>query len=317
MDIDRISKVLIANAWRYGDVYTPWVFDDLRRFNGRPEVKYCASNILKVIDCANGWGLFNGLSEAEIQEIRMRIPFLLEIREIARYEKIRKIAPKEPLDQLMLSLDISSWASAKRSLAKLAPSGFLIQRNEIVSDERAELIFERICRAAESGTYLQEDFIESTSPFTDVYGQKKLVRMSELIDDALFASGGAYSTIKARSIREGILQNNVLFRAPLDNLISVYRGTSNPHSIIKPGDYVTLDRDYAREYVRGRFGVILSDAFSPDDLIVSKIPFSFSSVELIYLPRLICLCHNNNWCGKFPPKFPGSFRELIEWLKLK
>lgn len=65
--------------------------------------------------------------------------------------------------------------------------------------------------------------------------------------------------------------------------IKVYRGTNNPLVKIRPGDYVTFDKDYASSYIRGKFGTIISDILYSKDLLVDRIEINHT--ELIYWPE--------------------------------
>ena len=52
---------------------------------------------------------------------------------------------------------------------------------------------------------------------------------------------------------------------------------------IRPGDFVTFDKDYARGYTRGKFGTVHKDILSSKDLVVYKMEPERD--ELVYWPE--------------------------------
>jgi hypothetical protein len=66
-------------------------------------------------------------------------------------------------------------------------------------------------------------------------------------------------------------------------MVKVWRGTNSPHNKIRPGDFVTFDRDYAEGYVTGKFGAIVKAILPSKDLKVYKM--EPDSSEMVYWPH--------------------------------
>ena len=64
--------------------------------------------------------------------------------------------------------------------------------------------------------------------------------------------------------------------------VKVYRGVPRPDTKIRPGDYCTTDRDYARSYIKGKFGSVISDVLPAKDLRVDS--SGSGGIHLIYCP---------------------------------
>ena len=65
--------------------------------------------------------------------------------------------------------------------------------------------------------------------------------------------------------------------------VTVYRGTNSPAATIRPGDYVTLSRNYAGGYMRGKYGAVITSKISPNDLRVDRL--DLDGPHLIYWPE--------------------------------
>jgi len=67
------------------------------------------------------------------------------------------------------------------------------------------------------------------------------------------------------------------------DMVKVYRGVNSPLAKIRPGDFVTFDKDYARTYIRSKYGTVHQDILPSKDLRV----FSMQPErdELIYWPE--------------------------------
>jgi hypothetical protein len=71
--------------------------------------------------------------------------------------------------------------------------------------------------------------------------------------------------------------------------IRVYRGVNSPSAKVRPGDFVTFDRDYASSYKRGKFGAVISAILPSNDLYMIK--FDTGRTELLYWPAGTALKH--------------------------
>jgi hypothetical protein len=124
------------------------------------------------------------------------------------------------------------------------------------------------------------EFIRKTSIFYDSNGQQIIKRLNQVCEEAQKNSLNLYSVEKM--IFKSLFQGK---KIDGNSEIKVYRGTSNPHAVIRPGDFVTPDIDYARDYIRGPAGVVIESELLIKDCIVSKKPFDYESIELIFYPE--------------------------------
>jgi hypothetical protein len=66
--------------------------------------------------------------------------------------------------------------------------------------------------------------------------------------------------------------------------IEVYRGVPRADAQLRPGDYVTTSRSYARYYMSGKMGAIIRQVVNTDDLLLMKLD-NPDILEFVYYPK--------------------------------
>jgi hypothetical protein len=148
----------------------------------------------------------------------------------------------------------------------------------------AEDLFARLYGTIQYSGFTDPEMLKSRSPYTGEDGQRYLKRLSEIRRHE-GAHGLADRDIQDYSEDNAFVQ---LFgykvEVPADR-IDVYRGVSRADAgKLRPGDFVTPSRSYARSYVRGKFGRIVKETVNTDDLLVMKIGDE-DMLEFVYYPR--------------------------------
>ena len=271
-DIKRIAKELIRGAWNTG------LISQDSKYNGF-EVRLVIDNERPLNELA--WSLgeeayYEIMAEIERELIRR------EERIFRRREK--KLEGAGELAQIRDAIKGKTWEQAKREILKLMPMGDPPPRMKI-KDEDAEAVFKRLYNVSKLGGFLDIEQLRYRSPFFED-GKQVLKRLSEIRNKELH--GVRERTEKQLNDYEETQIYHALFGGEGEippSTIQVYRGVSRAGARIRPGDYVTPDRSYARSYMRGKKGAILREVLNTDDLIIGGIPGSYESVELIYYPR--------------------------------
>jgi 8-oxo-dGTP pyrophosphatase MutT (NUDIX family) len=179
-----------------------------------------------------------------------------------QYNKRRaaKMNPNDPLFVLKKIVRGKTWEGAKQSLEKISLAAQLYKGGR-TKDEQAEALFNRLYRVALGETMYD---IENTS---------KMPRLSDI--QANTNNPNDYiNTFLRYNAPEGATK--------FPDKVMVYRGTPSPLSKIRPGDFLTLDKDYARDYMRGKYGTVISDILPSKDLLVQTMEPEKS--HLIYWP---------------------------------
>ena len=149
-----------------------------------------------------------------------------------------------------------------------------------VSDQQAEEIFQQLYHAAHSGTFTELKAITERSPYYNQNG-RFTKRLSEINTDI------PNQDMDIDSYNEAMFFHMVIGHYRTTKMpaqIEVYRGVARADSVLRPGDYVTLNRSYARSYIRGKYGSILRNMVNPEDLIIHRID-NYDFNEFIYFPK--------------------------------
>lgn len=284
----------------------------LKSYNRDADVKFCSHNMLLFLDEIEYFSeILSIYSEEFINNVKKEIDIYLTNKENELFEDRKRKTPKEPLAFLEMSIKGLSWEDAKKYISYLMPASFLFPSGFIPTDEKAEADFQRFFNVNKNGTYVDIEFIRNTSIFFDSKGNKIIKYLNEIFPENRFdriKKGNNY--LHEDGIHSALFGTNIS-----DNKIKtlkVYRGTSNPHAVIRPGDFVTPDKDYARDYIRGNYGVIISTELHLDDLIISKAPFGYNSIELIYYPKHFKSNIENNGINNFISSPQFSFKSFFE-----
>lgn len=271
-DIENIAKDLIKGAWKTG--YAP----DDNKYSYH-QIKLIIDNEPHLSDLA--WSMGEDVYPQIMNEVEKQL--------ISGEEKIfkrreKKLEGTDELRQIREAIKGKSWEQAKREIAYLSPMGKPIGYRLNVCDEDAEEIFQRLYKSAKSGGYLDIEMLKYTSPFFE--GEEKILkRLSEIRNKDTHGAGNSnqeHNDYTETQIYHSLFGFNGITPPPT---IEVYRGVSRAGAKIRPGDYVTADRDYARSYLRGKKGAIVRETLSTDDLLISKIPYGYGSTEFVYYPR--------------------------------
>jgi len=299
----QIADYCINYIWRQ------YAYD----FKVNPESKYSDYNIRLMIDNEE---VLNTLiwkyGEENKYKIEKKITQRLAELEDKAFQRKQKRTPENPLDNIRKAIKGKNWAKAKLALVRLTPGGSTISSNWNVDDESAEGNFQRLYNVMFSGTYVDLDYIKQTSPFQDNNRKPILKRLNEIQDRNVHSADIHNSEQQNDYIETQIFHSLFGYKEKVaPETIKVYRGVSNPHAKIRPGDYVTPSRDYARDYIRGKAGVILQDVIPTRDLIVNKIPYDYSEVELVYYPISFQKEVEEKGKESFIKKPPFTFKELF------
>lgn len=163
-----------------------------------------------------------------------------------------------------------SWPQAKRKVWALLPGG---AQAGAVDDETAEGAFRTLVQAAGAGMW------RATAAHTDQAEKAWRLSTARVHQDGVNPNHDPGSTRKY----EQTIMARYYFPAGVPEKVKVYRGVPRPDATLRPGDYATLDRDFARGFMRGRHGIIVTAEVKADDLLVMRA--DPGSSELIYWPR--------------------------------
>ena len=177
-------------------------------------------------------------------------------------KKLRNPSTKDPLYILKRMMVNASWNQAKYRIAKMSLWNLESRK---VGDDDAEESFERLYRNAMGETWYD---VESTQGHN--YGRLNALKLS--------SEDGSHQYVVNSFIRAYGNKNG-----EMGEQVRVWRGTNNPHSKIRPGDYVTLDRGYSQNYMRGKYKSIITGILFTKDLIL--IIADQHRTELMYWPE--------------------------------
>lgn len=170
---------------------------------------------------------------------------------------------KDPMYILKKLMVKSTWNQVKSRISKISLGG---PTNYAVDDIDAEEIFNRLYRNTMGET---EYDISNILKFG--YGK---------ISDLRYVPNTSAGNSHQYNIN---LFLNSYGMKNIPDKIKVWRGTNNPHALIRPGDFVTLDRGFAQNYQRGNWKAIITDILDTKDLILYKTDKGMS--ELVYWPE--------------------------------
>ena len=152
------------------------------------------------------------------------------------------------------------------------------------------------------------------SPYIDdATDQRYVKRLNEVKNWNLHSLGKIDSNDRSMKYEETQFFNEVFGwkRKSVPDVVEVYRGVSRADAALRPGDFVTLTRRYARSYIRGKKGAILRHTVPSEDLIVYKLDYPEQS-EFIYYPK----DYEPHELPPEPVEPPMTFRQLYEQVNL-
>lgn len=209
--------------------------------------------------------------EEPCDKFRDVISAKLEQLEDAMYKrKAKKINSSDSLFVLKQIVRAKTWEGAKQSLLK-STLGAWGYKGGRISDEEAENAFNRLYKNAMGETVYDIGLI-------DRYGFGRLSDMQKLQ-----IQGSNQDNIRQYTINIFIDHYTGHRSGKFPETVKVFRGTNNPTAKIRPGDFVTFDKDYADTYVRGKWGAIIKDVIPSKDLLVYRA--DINSSELVYWPE--------------------------------
>lgn len=185
---------------------------------------------------------------------------VLDILEQRYYKKItRKIDKNDPLYFLKQVVQKKSWNSAKKSLQTLMPNAHI---NEFIPDDVAESIFNRLYRL-----YFGETFFDANK-FHNAIRLNRVILTSE----------------SDKAIEMFVHHYNGKNMDRFPDEVKVWRGVPSPTVQIRPGDFITFDRKFARGYsADGKYGAVISNIIPSKDLLL--VYPNVGASELIYWPE--------------------------------
>jgi 8-oxo-dGTP pyrophosphatase MutT (NUDIX family) len=190
------------------------------------------------------------------------ILLVLEKLEQAHNKRLlKKIDTTDPLFLLKDAVKNTTWEQAKSNLNKLFLS-YSVYSGQPIDDDKAESFFNRLYLRAMGETYYNKENMGKTIRLSDV-------RSGEGPD---FYSNNIFIRHHLPAKSKGFPEH-----------VRVFRGTNAPNSKIQPGDFVSLDRDYVRGYMRGKFGSVVSEILPSKDLWIHSM--EPDSSQMIYWPE--------------------------------
>lgn len=184
-----------------------------------------------------------------------------ELEEEKNQKMSKKIDKNDPLFLLKQIVKGKSWEGVKQSIERVLIGSWGYKGGKI-SDEIAERNFNRLYKNAMGETVYDEKY------FKDSPRLSSLRRNVDDVNDYVNTFINYNLNFKFNQFPEKVL---------------VYRGTNSPTHKIRPGDFVTFNKSYARDYSRGKFASVIRDTLPSKDLIVYKMePYNS---EMIYWPE--------------------------------
>lgn len=204
----------------------------------------------------------------------------------------KKVNTLDPLFVLKKLVRGKKWEGAKQALINNALNAWGYRGGK-VTDEEAEAAFNRMYKNAMGETVYDEKRANE-------YGRLSDMRWKTI-------TGNNHEDIHNYSNNIFLDQYAGWKAEKFGDKVKVYRGVNNPTVAIRPGDYVTFDKDYAKSYARGKFGVTVSDVLNSKDLYVYKIEPNNS--ELVYWPE----GHQIKKYEGHIPTFREFWTEVNQW----
>lgn len=188
--------------------------------------------------------------------------FKLDADRISRKRK-KNPSLADPLYVLKKLMFNTGWEQSKTRIMKISLSGHVGK----VSDDEANETFDRLYRNAMGETYYDISSLEQ-------YGYGKLSNLKIV------------NVIRSDNIKQyniNMFLNHYGKNGTMGEKVRCWRGTNNPHSVIRPGDFVTFDRGYAQNYMRGKYKTVINDILNTKDLVLVSPDLGRS--ELVYWPE--------------------------------
>jgi 8-oxo-dGTP pyrophosphatase MutT (NUDIX family) len=184
----------------------------------------------------------------------------LEKLEAVRTKRIGKKIGDDPLFLLKLAVKNKTWEGAKQSLMSISPAATWAYKGGRITNEEAENMFDRLYKIALGQTMYDERYLKY-SP-----------QLSTLSVD----HNNPTETVFIQHLAGHSAQK-------FPDKVKVHRGTNSPLAKIRPGDFVSFDKDYARTYTKSRYGTVHQEVLPSKDLRVYKMEPERD--ELIYWPE--------------------------------
>jgi hypothetical protein len=271
-EIDSLAKILIRKAWNTGML--------------PGDEKYDAHQVELIVDNEVGlsnlsWSLAGGDENVRMQVSEAIRKELIRLEEILFRRRSKKVEG-DPLSHIRGLVRGKTWEQAKKAIDEMRPPGKHLTPGVKVSDEEAEEYFSRLYATVFSAGYPAKAVL-GRSPYLRDDGTRYIKRMSEM------CQSDPRAVSEEKRSHEDYLEASWVaqqfgYGEKMPAAVEIYRGVSRPDTVLRPGDHVTTNRTYARWYMRGKYGAIIRDTVSPDDLIVYKIG-DFDQDEFVYFPR--------------------------------
>jgi hypothetical protein len=211
-----------------------------------------------------------GDEEDGLQKVDSDLEQLIYAEDDARAQKaikrFKKAAPDpdDPLAHIKEILRGKEWPQARRAFIKNFSSDSFNMGRDVsrFGDDRVAQLWRTVYNAATRGRYTN---INQGNPFTVADFGRELSNNDQ----------GRYSWDREE------IKHHLQPKGDWNGKVKVYRGTPRADSVIRPGDYCTTDRDYARSYAAGKFGGVVTALIPTKDLQLSS---GGHQVHLVYLP---------------------------------
>jgi hypothetical protein len=270
-EVSDLAKRLIRGAWSYP-------------YNADRSQRHDFDETMLIIDSDERlYGLLYSLGEDTAEMVREEIKRELLRLEEQMFEKRRKKLGGE-LDHIRGVIRGKSWDQAKLAIFRMQPGGDRTDR-EIPDDGLAETLFSRLYGTVKSAGYADVEMLTSRSPYMDRDGKRYLKRLSEVRNHPQekmdVSNNEDINKYNERNLFLHVFGHDATM-PPAS--IEVYRGVPRADAQLRPGDFVTTNRSYARFYMRGKAGAIIRKVVNTDDLLIMKLE-DVDGLEFVYYPR--------------------------------
>ena len=252
---EKLAKLFIYNVWRYmpkSDRFSPYQFSlwmDNETNLQEMKQKIC-DQLYPNDDDASGTFFDKDI-----------IPTLEKMEQKILDRKAKKIDSNDPLFILKSIVKNKTYEGAKQSLYKSQLGGWSYKGGRI-KDEDANEAFERLYRHAMGETMYSDEHFKRARYLSDLRNPSPT---KDHVEELFIQQLAGWNLSK------------------FPEFVKVWRGTNSPLNKIKPGDYVTFDKDYADSYARGKFKAVIQSILPSKDLKVDKMDVDNS--ELVYWPH--------------------------------
>ena len=252
---EKMAKFFIFNVWRLmppEDRFSPYQFsmwmDNERHLQ---DMKARIAHQIFPNDDEASYKFFDDIITPTLEK--------MEDKFYAR--KAKKIDSNDPLFILKSIVRGKSYRVAKNALYK-ATQNRAWQQHGPIDEDMVNALFQRQYRLFMGETMFDFKFVANTPYLSDL----------------------RQPSPKQSKTEEIFIQHYAGWKAEkFPDTVKVWRGTNSPHNKIRPGDFVTFDRDCAEGYVTGKFGAIVKAILPSRDLKVYKM--EPDSSEMVYWPH--------------------------------